>query len=47
VLYRFNRENLPVYVGQQMDVCIEALPIGARTVDTGMAQGPRADAQGG
>jgi HlyD family secretion protein len=47
VLYRFNRGDLPVYVGQQMDVCIEAPPIGARPVDTGMAQGPRADAQGG
>ena len=24
VLYRFNRGDLPVYVGQQMDVCIAA-----------------------
>ena len=47
VLYRFNRGNLPVYVGQQMDVLIEAPPIGARPVDTGMVQGPRVGAQGG
>jgi multidrug efflux pump subunit AcrA (membrane-fusion protein) len=47
VLYRFNRGDLPVYVGQQMDVFIEAPPIEARPVDTGMAQRPRAAAQGG
>jgi hypothetical protein len=34
-------------VGQQMDVCIEAPPMGARPVDTGIAQGLRANAQGG
>jgi hypothetical protein len=47
VLYRFNRGDLPVYVGQQMDVFIEAPPIEARPVGTGMAQRPRAAAQGG
>jgi multidrug efflux pump subunit AcrA (membrane-fusion protein) len=29
VLYRFTRGNLPLYVGQQMDVYIEAPPIGS------------------
>jgi HlyD family secretion protein len=47
VLYRFNRGNLPVYVGQQMDVVIEAPPMGARSVGTGMVPGPRVSAQGG
>ena len=47
VLYRFNRGDLPVYVGQQMDVCIEAPPMGVRPVDTSIAQGLRANAQGG
>jgi multidrug resistance efflux pump len=42
VLYRFDRGDLPVYVGQQMDVFIEALPVGV-----GMAQHPRVVAEGG
>lgn len=29
VLYRFQKSTLPVYVGQQMDVVIEATPVGA------------------
>jgi RND family efflux transporter MFP subunit len=28
VIYRFNRASLPVYVGQQMDVFVEAPPVG-------------------
>jgi hypothetical protein len=28
VIYSFNPKSLPVYVGQQMDVFIEARPIG-------------------
>lgn len=30
VLYSFDRESLPIYVGQQMDVFIEADPVGER-----------------
>ena len=29
ILYRFGRQELPVYVGQQMDVFIEAPPVGS------------------
>jgi HlyD family secretion protein len=29
VLYSFDRGSLPVYVGQQMDVFIEAQPFGS------------------
>jgi RND family efflux transporter MFP subunit len=31
VIYSFNRASLPVYVGQQMDVFIEAPPVGSTT----------------
>jgi len=31
VIYRFNRASLPVYVGQQMDVFVEAPPVGGTT----------------
>jgi RND family efflux transporter MFP subunit len=31
VIYRFNRASLPVYVGQQMDVFVEAPPVGGAT----------------
>ena len=31
VIYRFNRASLPVYVGQQMDVFVEAPPAGGTT----------------
>ncbi|MFN9212340.1 MAG: HlyD family efflux transporter periplasmic adaptor subunit, partial [Betaproteobacteria bacterium] len=31
VLFAFPREKLPVYVGQQMDVMIEAQPVGGKT----------------
>jgi len=31
VIYSFNRASLPVYVGQQMDVFIEAPPVGGTT----------------
>jgi HlyD family secretion protein len=47
VLYRFNRGDLPVYVGQQVDVFIEAPPVGSMTLGTGMAQRPGAGAGGG
>ncbi|MFN9739877.1 MAG: hypothetical protein ACK59R_15320, partial [Pseudomonadota bacterium] len=30
VVFAFPREKLPVYVGQQMDVMIEARPVGGR-----------------
>jgi hypothetical protein len=30
VLYAFPRDTLPVFVGQQMDVMIEAQPLGGR-----------------
>jgi HlyD family secretion protein len=46
-IYRFTDSSGPLYVGQQMDVFIEALPIGTMPVGTGMAQRPRAGAQGG
>ena len=32
VIYRFNRASLPVYVGQQMDVFVEAPPVGGTTI---------------
>jgi multidrug efflux pump subunit AcrA (membrane-fusion protein) len=38
VLYRFHPGDLPVYVGQQMDVFIEAPPIGAAPVGIGLAR---------
>jgi HlyD family secretion protein len=47
VLYRFNRGDLPVYVGQQMDVFIAAPPIGAMPMGPGLAQRPGAGAEGG
>jgi multidrug efflux pump subunit AcrA (membrane-fusion protein) len=47
VLYRFHRGDLPVYVGQQMDVFIEAPPIGSMPVGPGMAQRPGASVAGG
>jgi multidrug efflux pump subunit AcrA (membrane-fusion protein) len=31
VIYSFNRGSLPIYVGQQMDVFIEAPPVGGTT----------------
>jgi HlyD family secretion protein len=47
VLYSFDRGQLPVYVGQQMDVFVEAPPIGSTISGTGMAQRPSAAANGG
>jgi len=47
VLYSFTRGDLPVYVGQQMDVFIEAPPIGSMPMGPGMAQRPGAAAEGG
>jgi multidrug efflux pump subunit AcrA (membrane-fusion protein) len=40
VLYRFNRKDLPVYVGQQMDVFIESPPLNAAmsSVESARAQ---------
>jgi RND family efflux transporter MFP subunit len=32
VIYSFNRDSLPIYVGQQMDVFIEAPPVGGTTI---------------
>jgi len=46
VLYRFDRGDLPVYVGQQMDVFVEAPPIGTLPEGTGMVQRQRAGAEG-
>jgi RND family efflux transporter MFP subunit len=34
VIYSFNRVSLPVYVGQQMDVFIEAPPVGGTTTQS-------------
>jgi multidrug efflux pump subunit AcrA (membrane-fusion protein) len=39
VLYSFDRDALPVYVGQQMDVFIEAAPVGAAST-VKVAQSP-------
>ena len=47
VLYRFHRGDLPVYVGQQMDVFIEAPPIGFMPMGPSLAQRPGAGAEGG
>jgi HlyD family secretion protein len=47
VLYRFNRGDLPVYVGQQMDVFIEAPSVGSMPMGNSMAQRPGASAKGG
>jgi hypothetical protein len=47
VLCCFKRGDLPVYVGQQVDVFIEAPPVGSMTVGIGMAQRPGAGAEGG
>jgi multidrug efflux pump subunit AcrA (membrane-fusion protein) len=33
VIYGFNRDSLPIYVGQQMDVFIEAPPVGGTTTE--------------
>jgi HlyD family secretion protein len=38
VLYQFSRGDLPMYVGQQMDVFIGAPPIGSTPAGTGMAR---------
>jgi hypothetical protein len=37
VLYQFDRGRLPIYVGQQMDVFIDAPPAGAQPVAAGAA----------
>jgi HlyD family secretion protein len=47
VLYQFSRGDLPVYVGQQMDVFIKAPPIGSAPVGTGMARRPGVGGEGG
>jgi HlyD family secretion protein len=47
VLYQFSRGDLPVYVGQQMDVFIEAPPIGSAPAGTGMARRPGVRGEGG
>jgi HlyD family secretion protein len=47
VLYRFNRGDRPVYVGQQMDVFIEAPPIDSMPAGPGIAQRPGAGTEGG
>src|SRR5262249_59474807 len=47
VLYRFHRGDLPVYAGQQMDVFIEAPPIGFMPMGPSLAQRPGAGAEGG
>jgi HlyD family secretion protein len=47
VLYRFHPGDLPVYVGQQMDVFIEAPPIGAAPVGLGLARRPGGAGEGG
>jgi hypothetical protein len=47
VLYQFSRGDLPVYVGQQMDVFIEAPPIGSAPAGTGMARRPGVEGEGG
>jgi hypothetical protein len=47
VLYRFNRGEQPVYVGQQMDVFIEAPPLDSMPAGPGMAQRPAAGVEGG
>src|SRR5262249_14824804 len=40
----FNHRDLPVSVGQPMDACFEAPPIGSLTAGTDMAQRPGAGA---
>jgi RND family efflux transporter MFP subunit len=43
VIYSFDRGSLPVYVGQQMDVFIEAPPVGATTTQAQPPSGPCRD----
>jgi len=43
VIYSFDRGALPVYVGQQMDVFIEAPPVGATTTQAQPPSGPCRD----
>lgn len=38
VIYKFHRDSLPVYVGQQMDVFIEARPVATTTPSEGGVQ---------
>jgi HlyD family secretion protein len=47
VLYQFHPGDLPVYVGQQMDVFIEAPPIGSAPAGTGLARRPGVAVEGG
>src|SRR5262245_61051146 len=47
VLYQFHPGDLPVYVGQQMDVFIEAPPIGSAPAGTGLARRPEDGVEGG
>jgi HlyD family secretion protein len=47
VLYQFHPGDLPVYVGQQMDVFIEAPPIGSAPAGTGLARRPGVTGEGG
>ena len=47
VLYQFHPGDLPVYVGQQMDVFIEAPPIGSAPAGTGLARRPGVTVEGG
>lgn len=47
VLYQFGRGDLPVYVGQQMDVFVDAPPIGSMPAGTGMARRPGGGGEGG
>jgi RND family efflux transporter MFP subunit len=43
VIYRFNRDSLPVYVGQQMDVFVEAPPVGGTTTAAQLPSEPCRD----
>ncbi len=43
VIYSFDRASLPVYVGQQMDVFIEAPPVGSATTQAKPLSGPCGD----
>jgi HlyD family secretion protein len=47
VLYQFHPGDLPVYVGQQMDVFIDAPPIGSAPAGTGLARRPGVTVEGG
>jgi hypothetical protein len=43
VIYSFNRASLPVYVGQQMDVFVEAPPVGRTTTQAKSPSEPCGD----